>query len=57
MQAEQRERLVALAARVASETDPAKFHALLLELGQLLEESKQSCRDIEENTPSPPDGE
>ena len=57
MQAEQRERLVALAARVASEIDPAKFHALLLELGQLLEESKQSCRDIEENTPSPPDGE
>lgn len=38
MQEERRERLIALAAQVAAETDPAKFHRLILELNDLLDE-------------------
>jgi hypothetical protein len=36
MQAQQRERLITLAARVAAEKDPSKFYALLRELSRLL---------------------
>jgi len=43
MQSEQRARLVALATRVAAERDPVRFHALVLELNQLLERDKQSA--------------
>jgi len=36
VQQKQRERLVALAAQVAVESDPVKFHALLLKLNKML---------------------
>ena len=36
MQEKQRERLLALAAQVAVESDPVKFHALLLKLNKML---------------------
>jgi hypothetical protein len=36
VQGEQRERLVALAAKAAVERSPAKFHALVLEINKLL---------------------
>lgn len=36
MQGEQRERLMALAAKAAVERSPAKFHALVLELHKML---------------------
>lgn len=48
MQSEQRERLVALAARVAAESDPIRFYALLLELNELLTGSNKSIEGIEE---------
>jgi hypothetical protein len=37
VQGEQRERLVALAARAAVERDPAKFEAILLQLNKILQ--------------------
>ena len=36
VQQKQRERLLALAAQVAVESDPVKFHALLLKLDKML---------------------
>ena len=36
VQQKQRERLVALAAQVAVESEPVKFHALLLKLNKML---------------------
>lgn len=51
MQAEQRQRLVALAAQVASETDAARFHALLRELNQLLEGNKHPPANNGKNAP------
>jgi hypothetical protein len=41
VQGKQRERLVSLAARAAVESDPKKFHDLLLELNQLLSETER----------------
>lgn len=45
MQGEQRERLLALAAQVAVENDPQKFHALLLQLNQMLRQDKMLRKD------------
>ncbi|HEX4783346.1 MAG TPA: hypothetical protein VH350_03330 [Candidatus Sulfotelmatobacter sp.] len=44
MQSELRARLAALAARVAAEKDPIRFHALVLELNQLLERNDEPTR-------------
>ena len=41
MQGEKRELLMKLAARVAEEQDPEKFHALLIELNELLQEKEE----------------
>jgi hypothetical protein len=41
LQGEKRERLMKLAARVAEEQDPKKFHALLIELNALLQEKEE----------------
>jgi hypothetical protein len=38
---QKRERLVALAAQIAAENDPVKFHALVLELNQMLNKKKK----------------
>lgn len=54
MQAEQRERLVALAAQVASEAEPARFHGLVLQLNQLLEEISHIRGDNGKNVPIRP---
>ena len=40
MQGEKRERLMKLAAQVAAEQDPKKFHALIVELNELLQEKE-----------------
>ncbi len=49
MQREQRERLVALAARVAAESDPVRFQALILELNQLLRANSQALEEMEKS--------
>lgn len=54
MQGEQRERLMALAAKVAAENDPTKFHALLLELNQLLEQQALPSPASQKPRPGPP---
>ena len=54
MQGEQRERLIALATKVAAENDPAKFHALLLELNRLLNEQNLPVRGLGKTLPGPP---
>lgn len=51
MQGEQRERLMALVARVAGEHDPKTFHALLLELDQLLSEKVLPIRGDGKTSP------
>ena len=56
MQGEQRERLVALAARVAAENDPVRFHALILELNQLLKGNSHTP-DVTEKLGRPPSAE
>jgi hypothetical protein len=40
VQGEKRERLMKLAAQVAAEQDPKKFHALIVELNELLQEKE-----------------
>jgi hypothetical protein len=40
MQGEQRERLIALATKIAAENDPAKFQALILELKRAAERAQ-----------------
>jgi hypothetical protein len=47
MRNEQRERLVALAARAAGESDPVRFRALILELDQLLKGNSQTLEIVE----------
>ncbi len=54
MQGEQRERLMALAAQVAVENDPQKFHALLLELDQVLSEKVPALRGNGKTLPPRP---
>ena len=53
MQGEQRERLMALAAQVAAENDPAKFHSLLLELNHLLEQQALPIPPSQKPRPDP----
>ena len=53
MQSEQRERLVALAARVAAENDPVRFHALILELNQLLKGKSQPLEPLKKTVRPP----
>jgi len=54
VQGEQRERLKALALRVAAEQDPEKFRALLLELNQLLDEKNLPIRGNGKTSPGSP---
>jgi len=54
LRGEQRERAVALAAKVATERDPVKFHVLLLELNKILNERCfASRRDKKSRTNAP----
>jgi hypothetical protein len=52
LQGEKRERLMKLAAEVAAEQDPKRFHALLVELNNLLEEKEHRLRGLV--PPAPP---
>ena len=49
----QRERLMALAAQVAVESDPEKFHALILELAKVLNEAVIPMRGNGKTWPQP----
>jgi len=49
----QKERLVALAAQVAVESDPGKFHALILELNKLLNGEVVPIRGNGKTAPQP----
>ena len=46
---------MALAAQVAAENDPGKFHALLLELNHLLEQQVLPIPASQKPRPGPPD--
>ncbi|MGA8342734.1 MAG: hypothetical protein ABR881_17040 [Candidatus Sulfotelmatobacter sp.] len=54
MQGEQRERLIALAAQVAVESDPVKFHVLVLELNKMLNEKNLPIPGNGKTLPEPP---
>jgi hypothetical protein len=50
LQGEQRKRVVALAEQVAVERDPVKFHILLLELNEIINE-RTSARPRDKKIP------
>ena len=54
MQGEQRERVAALAAQVAAERDPVKFHVLLLELNEILNERTLADPGDKKSRTNPP---
>jgi hypothetical protein len=54
VEGEQRDRLMALVTQVAVESDPAKFHALLLELDRLLNEKNLPVRGNGKTPLAPP---
>jgi hypothetical protein len=54
VQGEQRERLMALAAQVAVESDPGKFNALVLELDKVLKRKGHPRRGNGKTSPQPP---
>jgi hypothetical protein len=54
VQGEQRKRLMALAAQVAAESDPGKFHALVLELDKVLKRKGHPRRGQGKTSPQPP---
>jgi hypothetical protein len=54
VQGEQRERLMALAAQVAVESDPGKFNALVLELDKVLKRKGHPRRGNGKTSPQSP---
>ena len=53
MQGEKRDRLMKLAAQVAAEQDPKKFHALIVELNELLQEKEHRLQTQSNPTARP----
>jgi len=54
VQGERRKRVAALAAQVAAERDPVKFHVLLLELNEILNERTLADRGDKKSRTNPP---
>jgi len=54
VQGEQRKRVAALAAQVAAERDPVKFHVLLLELDEILNKRTPADPGDKKSRTNPP---